>query len=110
MFLFASQTDTFGQVLLEAQASGLPVVAVDAGGPSSLIENGVTGLLTEPDEGALANAMLSLVEQPLLRERLRRAALAEVRGRTWETALERLAAGYVLALHEHAPQPARSVA
>ena len=34
MFLFASPTDTFGQVLLEAQASGLPVVAVAAGGPA----------------------------------------------------------------------------
>jgi glycosyltransferase involved in cell wall biosynthesis len=110
MFLFASQTDTFGQVVLEAHASGLPVVAVDAGGPSSLIEDGVTGLLAPADETALAAAILSLVDAPLLRERLRRAALAEVRGRIWETALERLAAGYVLALHEHAPQPARSVA
>jgi glycosyltransferase involved in cell wall biosynthesis len=110
MFLFASQTDTFGQVVLEAQASGLPVVAVDAGGPSSLIEDGVTGLLTGADEYELAAAILSLVDAPLLSERLRRTALAEVRGRTWETALERLAAGYVLALHEHAPQPARSVA
>lgn len=33
-FLFASRTDTFGQVILEAQASGLPVIAVDAGGPA----------------------------------------------------------------------------
>ncbi len=110
MFLFASQTDTFGQVVLEAQASGLPVVAVAAGGPSSLIENDATGLLTQADEDELAAAILSLVDAPLLRERLRRAALTEVRDRTWERALERLARGYVLALHEHAPQPARSVA
>ena len=34
VFLFASRTDTFGQVILEAQASGLPVVAVDEGGPA----------------------------------------------------------------------------
>ena len=45
LFLFCSQTDTFGQVLLEAQASGLPVVAVDAGGPSELIDSGRTGIL-----------------------------------------------------------------
>ncbi len=45
MFLFASRTDTFGQVMLEAQASGLPVVAVGEGGPVSLIEHGETGLL-----------------------------------------------------------------
>ena len=44
-FLFASQTDTFGQVILEAQASGLPVVAVNAGGPASLIEHGQSGML-----------------------------------------------------------------
>ena len=45
VFLFASRTDTFGQVILEAQASGLPVVAVDEGGPASLIDDGETGLL-----------------------------------------------------------------
>src|SRR4029079_4685101 len=45
VFLFASATDTFGQVLLEAQASGLAVVAVQAGGPCELVEDGVTGLL-----------------------------------------------------------------
>ncbi len=38
LFLFCSETDTFGQVVLEAQASGLPVVAVAAGGPAELIE------------------------------------------------------------------------
>ena len=43
LFLFCSQTDTFGQVVLEAQASGLPVVAVDAGGPSELIADGRSG-------------------------------------------------------------------
>ena len=49
LFLFASRTDTFGQVLLEAQASGLPVVAVAEGGPCSIVEDGVTGLLCPPD-------------------------------------------------------------
>ena len=43
LFLFCSQTDTFGQVVLEAQASGLPVVAVDAGGPPELIACGRCG-------------------------------------------------------------------
>ena len=70
VFLFASRTDTFGQVILEAQASGLPVVAVDEGGPTSLIEHGETGLLVPADADALAEALLGPVQTPLLRERL----------------------------------------
>ncbi|WP_354701384.1 glycosyltransferase [Paraconexibacter sp. AEG42_29] len=93
-FLFASRTDTFGQVLLEAQASGLPVVAVNEGGPCSIIEHGITGLLAEPDKHALADALIDVVSSPLLRERLTRAGLAAVRERTWERALVRLADGY----------------
>ena len=54
VFLFASRTDTFGQVVLEAQASGLPVVAVGEGGPATLIEDGETGLLAAADPQALA--------------------------------------------------------
>ena len=98
IFLFPSRTDTFGQVILEAQASGLPVVAVAAGGPLSLIEDRVSGLLRAPEAGALADALLELAESPLLRERLARAGLAAVRERTWERALERLADGYRRAL------------
>jgi glycosyltransferase involved in cell wall biosynthesis/predicted metal-dependent phosphoesterase TrpH len=94
IFLFPSRTDTFGQVILEAQASGLPVVAVAAGGPLSLIEDRVSGLLRAPDASALAEAVLELADVPLLRERLARAGLASARARTWERALERLADGY----------------
>ncbi|MBV9421938.1 MAG: glycosyltransferase [Solirubrobacterales bacterium] len=110
LFLFASRTDTFGQVILEAQASGLPVVAVEEGGPASLIEHGATGLLAPADPEALADAVLSLVRAPLLRGRLARAAFATVRDRTWEGSLERLAAGYRLALGAGARARARSVA
>jgi glycosyltransferase involved in cell wall biosynthesis len=98
VFLFASRTDTFGQVILEAQASGLPVLAVGEGGPASLISNGETGLLAPPDADTLAQALLTLVSKRLLRERLRTAALASVRERTWSASLERLATGYRRAL------------
>jgi glycosyltransferase involved in cell wall biosynthesis/predicted metal-dependent phosphoesterase TrpH len=94
LFLFPSATDTFGQVILEAQASGLPVVAVAEGGPLSLIEDRVTGLLCEASVPALADALLELAASPLLRESLSRAALASVRERTWERALARLGGGY----------------
>jgi len=94
LFLFPSATDTFGQVILEAQASGLPVIAVAEGGPLSLIEDRVTGLLCEASAPALADAVLELAASPLLRESLSRAALSAVRERTWERALERLGEGY----------------
>jgi glycosyltransferase involved in cell wall biosynthesis/predicted metal-dependent phosphoesterase TrpH len=103
-FLFASSTETFGQVVLEAQASGLPVVAVDRGGPASLIEHGETGLLAAPEVNALADAVLSVTGTPLLSERIGRGALAAVRERSWEAALDRLATAYHIALAGRADQ------
>ncbi len=106
VFLFPSSTDTFGQVILEAQASGLPVVAVAKGGPLSLVEHRVSGLLCEPDAARLAAALLELADSPLLRAHLSRGALRAVSQRTWERTLERLADGYERALggstHERA--------
>jgi glycosyltransferase involved in cell wall biosynthesis/predicted metal-dependent phosphoesterase TrpH len=98
MFLFPSATDTFGQVILEAQASGLPVIAVAKGGPLALLEDRVSGLLREADPVQLAEAILELAGSPLLRERLALAALGQVRARTWEQALGRLGDCYRRAL------------
>jgi glycosyltransferase involved in cell wall biosynthesis/predicted metal-dependent phosphoesterase TrpH len=100
IFLFTSRTDTFGQVLLEAQASGLPAIAVAEGGPTGLIRDGVTGLLRPASADALAGAVVELAANPLLRGRLARAALDAVAGATWEAALGRLGDGYRLALGE----------
>ncbi|HEX4110718.1 MAG TPA: glycosyltransferase [Solirubrobacteraceae bacterium] len=109
-FLFASRTDTFGQVILEAQASGLPVVAVAEGGPLSLIADGDTGLLRPAVPVALADAVLALADSDLLRGRLSRGALAAVRGRTWEAALGRLAEGYRTVLAGARTEAARRIA
>ncbi|MGO9760877.1 MAG: glycosyltransferase [Solirubrobacteraceae bacterium] len=98
VFLFPSATDTFGQVILEAQASGVPVVALARGGPLSLIDDRVSGLLCEPDAERLAEAVLELAGSPLLRAQLSRGALRSVRTRTWEHTLQRLADGYQRAL------------
>ncbi|MDQ3722976.1 MAG: glycosyltransferase, partial [Actinomycetota bacterium] len=82
IFLFASRTDTFGQVLLEAQASGLPVVAVGEGGPTSIVTDQITGRLCRPDAGALADAVVSLARAPVQRERLARNGVQAVEERT----------------------------
>jgi glycosyltransferase involved in cell wall biosynthesis/predicted metal-dependent phosphoesterase TrpH len=110
VFLFASRTDTFGQVILEAQASGLPVVAVGEGGPVSLIEHGVTGLLADSDPHALADALCALAGAPLLAERLRRVGLTAVGSRSWEASLDLLAAGYRRARVLRPPEVARTAA
>ena len=101
VFLFASRTDTFGQVLLEAQASGLPVVAVDEGGPRGIVRDGVTGLLRAADPQSLADAILTLVREPGWAAELAGRARTDVSARTWDASLGRLADGYIRALDRH---------
>jgi glycosyltransferase involved in cell wall biosynthesis len=97
LFAFCSRTDTFGQVVQEAQASGLPVVAVAAGGPAELVSDGRTGLLCPPRAGAVADALCALAARPDLRRRLGAAGRAAVRDRTWEASLAQLGAGWARA-------------
>jgi glycosyltransferase involved in cell wall biosynthesis/predicted metal-dependent phosphoesterase TrpH len=94
VFLFASRTDTYGQVILEAAASGLPAIAVAEGGPAALVENRHTGLLCRPDPDHLAGSLLQLASAPLLRRQLGAAAAANARARSWERSMEQLGAGY----------------
>jgi glycosyltransferase involved in cell wall biosynthesis/predicted metal-dependent phosphoesterase TrpH len=103
VFLFASRTDTFGQVILEAQASGLPVVAVAEGGPLSLIDDGSTGLLRPPQASSLATAVCELASSAVMRRAVSEAGIDAVSGRSWERALELLAGGYLRVLGERAP-------
>lgn len=72
--LFPSTTDTWGNAPLEAQASGLPVVVSDVGGPAELMEDGVTGFtVTGRDLEQLHQAMLALMD-PAVRDRMGREA------------------------------------
>jgi glycosyltransferase involved in cell wall biosynthesis len=94
LFLFVSRTDTFGQVILEAHASGLPVVAVAEGGPATLVEHGRTGLLCDADPAALAAGILELADDAALRAEMSVHAVRAVEGRSWARALALLADGY----------------
>jgi glycosyltransferase involved in cell wall biosynthesis len=85
-------------VILEAAASGLPIVAVSEGGPAALIENRHTGILCRPDPDHIAGALLQLASSPALRRRLGTAAATQARERSWERSLEQLAGGYRHAL------------
>jgi glycosyltransferase involved in cell wall biosynthesis len=97
-FLFCSSTDTYGQVILEAAASGLPIVAVAEGGPAALVENRHTGLLCRPDADHLAGTLLQLAASPQLRRRLGEAGARAARERSWGRSMSQLATGYRRAL------------
>ena len=63
VFIFPSTTDTFGNVVLEAQASGLPVIVSDEGGPKELMKDGITGLTIKAhNQQALIDALRFFVE------------------------------------------------
>lgn len=67
--LFPSTTDTWGNAPLEAQASGLPVVVANVGGPPELMIDGVSGFkINGHDAAALHDAMVTLTDEPTRRE------------------------------------------
>ena len=79
VFVVPSRQEGLGLSALEAQASGLAVVASKVGGLKTLIQDGQTGLLVSPeDPTALAKAILSLLADPSLRESLGKAARTQV--------------------------------
>jgi glycosyltransferase involved in cell wall biosynthesis len=85
IFLHCSITETFGLVVLEAMASGVPVIARDEGGPSDIIEHGTSGYLVPPsDLNGLATKVLRLASDRQLRERFGEAARAQACEATWE--------------------------
>ncbi len=110
VFLFCSTTDTYGQVVLEAGASGLPVIAVAEGGPASLVENRHTGMLCQADADHIAGTVLQLASSPLLRRHLGASAARAARSRSWERALEQLGDGYRRTLGATAETPRQASA
>ncbi len=78
----AAEAEQFGQVLIEAMACGLPVIAVDRAGPSTIVDDPDTGWLVEPDDrDALADAMVAAVADPQGRRMRGRRARGQVVGR-----------------------------
>lgn len=91
LFAFPSTTETFGQVVQEAMASGLPVVGCDAEGVRDLVQDGVTGLLARPDDVAtFTAAMRALVDDPTRRTMMGLAAREISATRTWTSVMDNL--------------------
>ena len=87
IFVFPSTTDTFGNVILEAQASGLPVVVSDSGGPKELVAHKANGLITRSHNVEdFTDAIRALVTDQTLRERMANSARDSVTDRSWPRA------------------------
>jgi glycosyltransferase involved in cell wall biosynthesis len=90
IFVFPSTTDTFGNVIIEAQASGVPVIVSDSGGPKELVDNERNGLITKShDIEDLTRAIRELVSNPERRKQMGTVARESVVDRTWPTAFRR---------------------
>lgn len=85
IFVFPSQTDTFGNVVLEAQASGVPVVVTDQGGPCENMLPEKTGMVVAGGEQKpLAEAIMKLAEDAELRTAMSAAARDYMENRSFE--------------------------
>lgn len=88
LFLFPSATDTLGNVVLEAQASGLPVIVSDRGGPKEHMRPNVTGTVCPAgDVEAFAAALVTLITARPVRAAMAAAARDYAAGRSWRASL-----------------------
>jgi glycosyltransferase involved in cell wall biosynthesis len=91
LFVFPSASETLGNVVLEAMASGLPVVAARAGGPVDLVRDGVNGYLSDaarPEQ--FCERVQRLVRDPNERARLAAGALRYAQSQSWTAVLDQL--------------------
>jgi glycosyltransferase involved in cell wall biosynthesis len=99
LLLNPSLADNMPISLLEAMASGVPIVSTDVGGIPYLVEHGVSAMLVPPEQPeAMAASALRVLDDPALAARLRDAGLARARRYTWPLVSERLFAMYVKVL------------
>lgn len=94
-FVYASETETMGNVILEAMACGLPVIAANAGGVTSLVEHGLDGFLFTPRNATEASRYVrEIIESVKRQERMSEAALKSVQGRTWKNSSDEVRTQY----------------
>lgn len=104
VFAFPSHTDTFGNVILEALASGVPPVVTTGGGPKFLVRSGQTGFVAA-DDRAFTQCILQLMTDPGLHSHMRQEARAYACSISWDRVFERVYEAYasVVPLKRDAP-------
>ena len=92
LFIFPSHTDTFGNVVLEALASGVPAIVTPDGGPCTIVRDGESGRVV-PDE-QFAAAVAAVLADPAKHARMREAARAHAVTASWDSVFEGVYAAY----------------
>jgi glycosyltransferase involved in cell wall biosynthesis len=92
LFVFPSHTDTFGNVVLEALASGVPAIVTPDGGPKTIVRDGVTGRISE--DADFAKAVASVLGNPEKHAEMRLAARAYALTMSWDSVFEGVYAAY----------------
>ncbi len=92
-FVFPSRTDTFGNVVLEAFASGVPAIVTNAGGPKFIVNHGLTGFVAQSDSEFIEYTAKILTDAAL-RQQMAQAAREQAAGESWDSVFEKVYAGY----------------
>ena len=98
VFVFPSKTDTFGLVILEAMASGVPVIVAPGGGPQYQVQSGQAGFVAK-SQADFAERILELKDDPSLRARMSQAARQTACTAPWDSVFLSVNEIYDEALH-----------
>ena len=92
LFVFPSHTDTFGNVVLEALASGVPAIVTPDGGPCTIVRDNVTGRIVTDAE--FSSAIAAIVDDPIRHREMRRSARTYAITASWDSVFEGVYAAY----------------
>jgi phosphatidylinositol alpha 1,6-mannosyltransferase len=92
LFVFPSHTDTFGNVVLEALASGVPAIVTPDGGPRTIVRDGETGRIVRDDQ--FASAITEILADSARHAKMREAARAYALNASWDAVFEGVYAAY----------------
>jgi len=99
LFVFPSHTDTFGNVVLEALASGVPAIVTPDGGPKTIVRDGVTGRIVPDAE--FASAVAAILADPAHHVAMRQAARAYALTANWDSVFDGIYSAYEAILPQH---------
>ncbi|WP_010677512.1 glycosyltransferase family 4 protein [Bacillus timonensis] len=105
IFVFPSSSETFGNVVLEAMASGTPVIGVNGGGVRNIVQEGITGYLCEPGNSKeVMDTILHLLENDGVRNRMGMEGRKYALTQKWDVIFENLLYSYSTVLQDQSKQ------